>query len=172
MLEWLKRWFGWSSEKQPVSAVLTPIQRIILTDGVARTLFEDYTEHRRTERGNEEIGWVLMGVRQGDEAIALAALPADAAVFAAAVADWRGGDETASEMKKDGTPPPPALSLQGKPPIPPPGGPPPTGPPPPPVCVPPPTHPPCRERLPASGRISGTPVPAPRCGRSARWGHR
>jgi phosphopantothenoylcysteine decarboxylase/phosphopantothenate--cysteine ligase len=40
-----------------------------------------------------------------------AALPADAAVFAAAVADWRPDAEAGQKMKKDGTGRPPALSL-------------------------------------------------------------
>jgi proteasome lid subunit RPN8/RPN11 len=54
------------------------LERIVLTDGVARTLFDDYTEHRRSDRGDEEIGWILMGLRRAGEAIALAALPAGA----------------------------------------------------------------------------------------------
>ncbi len=53
-----------------------PLERVILTDGVSRTLFEDYRTHRRTARGQEEIGWVLLGLRQANEAVALAALPA------------------------------------------------------------------------------------------------
>ena len=52
------------------------IERIILTDGVAHTLFEDYTSHRHSARGNEEIGWDLLGYRHGREVIAMAALPA------------------------------------------------------------------------------------------------
>ena len=81
ILRWLSLLFGWSrSDKQAAlaNAALAPLERIILSDGVARTLFEDYAEHRRSERGDEEIGWVLLGVRQGSEAIALAALPAGA----------------------------------------------------------------------------------------------
>jgi hypothetical protein len=54
------------------------LERIVLTDGVARTLFNDYTEHRRSHRGDEEIGWILLGLRHEGEAIALAALPAGA----------------------------------------------------------------------------------------------
>ena len=44
-------------------------------------------------------------------AAVLAALPADAAVCAAAVADWRVADVPASKMKKDGSGAPPALHL-------------------------------------------------------------
>ncbi len=83
MFKWLSRLFGWSKrtkEKQATlaSVGLASLERIVLTDGVARTLFEDFAEHRRSARGDEEIGWVLMGLRQGTEAVALAALPAGA----------------------------------------------------------------------------------------------
>jgi phosphopantothenoylcysteine decarboxylase/phosphopantothenate--cysteine ligase len=44
-----------------------------------------------------------------------AALPADAAVFAAAVADWRVANEATSKMKKDRTGTPPALTFAENP---------------------------------------------------------
>jgi phosphopantothenoylcysteine decarboxylase/phosphopantothenate--cysteine ligase len=44
-----------------------------------------------------------------------AALPADAAVFAAAVADWRVANEAPSKMKKDGTGKAPALTFAENP---------------------------------------------------------
>ncbi len=53
-----------------------PLTRVILTDEVSRTLFEEYESHRQSERGKEETGWVLLGVRRADEAIVLATLPA------------------------------------------------------------------------------------------------
>src|SRR5947209_15920624 len=53
-----------------------PLRRVLLTDGVGRTLFEEFAAHRAEERGDEETGWVLMGLREHDEAIALATLPA------------------------------------------------------------------------------------------------
>src|SRR6266540_3929134 len=53
-----------------------PLRRVLLTDGVGRTLFEEYAGHRQAEHGDEETGWVLMGLREHDEAIALATLPA------------------------------------------------------------------------------------------------
>ncbi|MBI1916088.1 MAG: Mov34/MPN/PAD-1 family protein [Planctomycetes bacterium] len=53
-----------------------PLCRVLLTDGVARTLFEEYAAHRAAERGDEETGWMLLGLRERDEAIALATLPA------------------------------------------------------------------------------------------------
>lgn len=55
-----------------------PLQRLLLTDGVSRTLFEEFAKHRRSKRGDEEIGWVLLGIREGSDAIALATLPAGA----------------------------------------------------------------------------------------------
>ncbi len=47
-----------------------------MTDGVGRTLFEEYARHRAEARGEEETGWVLLGLREPREAIALATLPA------------------------------------------------------------------------------------------------
>ncbi len=43
------------------------------------------------------------------------ALPADAAIFAAAVADWRAASAVGKKMKKDGTGRPPALALAENP---------------------------------------------------------
>src|SRR5438874_13417818 len=53
-----------------------PRQRVLLTDGVGRTLFEEYGEHQAGSRGEEETGWVLLGVREEAEAIVLGTLPA------------------------------------------------------------------------------------------------
>jgi hypothetical protein len=55
-----------------------PLQRLLLTDGVSRTLFEEYAAHRAAARGEEETGWVLMGLRGAVQAVALATLPAGA----------------------------------------------------------------------------------------------
>jgi Prokaryotic homologs of the JAB domain len=55
---------------------IEPIGRLILTDEVSRVLFDEFAAHRQSERGAEETGWALLGVRQRDEAIALATLPA------------------------------------------------------------------------------------------------
>jgi hypothetical protein len=55
-----------------------PLQRLLLTDGVSRTLFEEYAAHRAAARGDEETGWVLMGLRGDIGAVALATLPAGA----------------------------------------------------------------------------------------------
>lgn len=51
---------------------------MVLTDGVAQTLFGEYASHRKTDRGAEEYGWLLLGLRQQNEAIVLATLPAGA----------------------------------------------------------------------------------------------
>ncbi|MBV9123754.1 MAG: Mov34/MPN/PAD-1 family protein [Planctomycetes bacterium] len=55
-----------------------PLKRVTLTDEVGRTLFEEYDAHRRGNRGDEETGWVLLGLRESNEAIVLATLPAGA----------------------------------------------------------------------------------------------
>jgi proteasome lid subunit RPN8/RPN11 len=54
------------------------LQRVLLTDGVGRTLFEEYAHHRAEARGDEETGWVLLGRREKNEAVVLATLPAGA----------------------------------------------------------------------------------------------
>jgi hypothetical protein len=53
-----------------------PLQRVLITDGVGRTLFQEYASHRGEARGDEETGWILLGLREADEAVALATLPA------------------------------------------------------------------------------------------------
>jgi proteasome lid subunit RPN8/RPN11 len=55
-----------------------PLERLLLTDGVSHTLFEEYAAHRDGARGDEETGWVLLGLREANEAVALATLPAGA----------------------------------------------------------------------------------------------
>jgi hypothetical protein len=52
------------------------LRRVLLTDGVGRTLFEEYAEHRTRADGEEETGWLLLGLREAEEAIILATLPA------------------------------------------------------------------------------------------------
>ncbi len=59
---------------QPIS--YGPLRRVLLSDGVAHTLFEEYAQHRSEARGDEETGWVLLGLRSADEAVVLATLPA------------------------------------------------------------------------------------------------
>ena len=54
------------------------LARVVLTDDVSRTLFEEYAAHRQSERGGEETGWVLLGTRDESEAVVLATLPAGA----------------------------------------------------------------------------------------------
>lgn len=56
-----------------------PLERVVLTDEVGRTLFEEYAAHRASpKRGDEETGWVLLGLRGSTEAVVLATLPAGA----------------------------------------------------------------------------------------------
>ena len=63
----------------PASSVAYgPLRRILLTDGVAHTLFEEYAAHRGAAHGEEETGWVLLGLRMADEAVVLGTLPAGA----------------------------------------------------------------------------------------------
>jgi len=67
------------SEPQPAPpsrSPLQPLRRVVLTDGVSRTLFEEYAEHQAGSRGEEETGWLILGHRQADEALVLATLPA------------------------------------------------------------------------------------------------
>jgi proteasome lid subunit RPN8/RPN11 len=64
------------AEAPASSGTHEPLRRILLTDGVGRTLFEEYAAHRAEERGDEETGWLLMGLREHDHAVALATLPA------------------------------------------------------------------------------------------------
>jgi proteasome lid subunit RPN8/RPN11 len=54
------------------------LERVVLTDGVGRTLFEEFATHRAEARGEEETGWVLLGLREAREAVVLATLPAGA----------------------------------------------------------------------------------------------
>jgi len=63
---------------EPLPTSYGPLQRVVLTDGCGRTLFEEYRSHRVRERGEEETGWVLMGLREESAAVVLATLPAGA----------------------------------------------------------------------------------------------
>jgi hypothetical protein len=58
--------------------VYLPLDAIALTDGVGHTLFEEYAAHREETRGDEETGWVLLGLRELSQAVVLATLPAGA----------------------------------------------------------------------------------------------
>jgi len=55
-----------------------PLSGLVLTDGVGRTLFDEYAAHEAGSCREEETGWVILGVREEEEAIALATLPAGA----------------------------------------------------------------------------------------------
>lgn len=58
--------------------VYARIKNVVLTDEVSRTLFSEYASHRKSDRGSEEIGWVLLGLREADRVVVLATLPAGA----------------------------------------------------------------------------------------------
>jgi proteasome lid subunit RPN8/RPN11 len=80
-----RAWFGPRGAATPVrhplplpSVPLGPLECLRLTDGVGRTLFEEYAAHRQEARGDEEIGWILLGLRQATDAVVLATLPAGA----------------------------------------------------------------------------------------------
>ncbi|WP_172328763.1 bifunctional phosphopantothenoylcysteine decarboxylase/phosphopantothenate--cysteine ligase CoaBC [Mangrovicoccus sp. HB161399] len=87
---------------------------------IARAL-RDLGAHVRFVTGPGEVpppaGVELVRVETAREMrdAALAALPADAAVFAAAVADWRVENASGSKMKKDGTGRAPALEFAENP---------------------------------------------------------
>lgn len=63
----------------PPQRIYRPLERVVLTDQVCRTLFEEFADHRQTPRGEEETGWVLLGIREETQAVVLATLPAGAA---------------------------------------------------------------------------------------------
>jgi hypothetical protein len=54
------------------------LERVFLTDEVNRTILEEFAAHRQDARGEEETGWVLLGVREERQATVLATLPAGA----------------------------------------------------------------------------------------------
>jgi len=65
-----------SDKADPAKVRYGPLERVELTDEVSRTLFEEYAAHRLTDRGHEEIGWMLLGTRGERDALVLATLPA------------------------------------------------------------------------------------------------
>jgi proteasome lid subunit RPN8/RPN11 len=67
-----------AARRAPAGNSYGPLQCVRLTDGVGRTLFEEYASHRAAARGEEETGWVLLGLREANEAVVLATLPAGA----------------------------------------------------------------------------------------------
>jgi proteasome lid subunit RPN8/RPN11 len=83
---------AWRREPQPhppaapavvqASQPYEELERLVLTDGVGRTLFDEYANHRAKATGDQETGWVLMGLREADHAVVLATLPAGAAAEA------------------------------------------------------------------------------------------
>jgi proteasome lid subunit RPN8/RPN11 len=62
----------------PAPIAYERLRRVVLTDQVSRALFTEYAAHRASDRGAEETGWVLLGLREAEEAVVLATLPAGA----------------------------------------------------------------------------------------------
>lgn len=76
---WLRERLPASSPRRPdpmPCRSFQPLECVVLTDGVGRTLFEEFAKHREADRGDEETGWVLLGLREEKQAIVLATLPA------------------------------------------------------------------------------------------------
>lgn len=72
-----KAWLPGAETQSPLTAVpLAPLERIIVSDGVGRTLFEQFDHHKNSSRRDEETGWVLLGLRETRQAVVLATLPA------------------------------------------------------------------------------------------------
>lgn len=65
--------------KPPAAVRCERLEHVDLTDEVSRTLFEEFAAHRASQRGEEEIGWLLMGHRLERRAVVTATLPAGAA---------------------------------------------------------------------------------------------
>jgi proteasome lid subunit RPN8/RPN11 len=61
---------------RPPAVEYQALERVVLTDGVGRTLFEEYAAHRAEACGEEETGWFLLGLRERNQAVVLATLPA------------------------------------------------------------------------------------------------
>lgn len=73
------------SSQLPASAPVLPTLRVSstieewhCTTGVLETLDQEYQEHQQSDRGDEELGWVLLGERIASRAIVQATLPAGA----------------------------------------------------------------------------------------------
>ena len=63
------------SPELPPSRNLQRLRSVILTDEVSRTLFQEYAAHRCGPRGEEEVGWALLGIREGEKAVVMATVP-------------------------------------------------------------------------------------------------
>ena len=77
---WLRSRTAPETRSQPPAgpAAYLPLDAVRITDGVGHTLFEEYASHRAEARGDEETGWVLLGLREQSQAVVLATLPAGA----------------------------------------------------------------------------------------------
>ena len=57
---------------------LKPLERVCFHDAVMATLFREFTEHRQSQRSEEETGWLILGLRDETTATVMATLPAGA----------------------------------------------------------------------------------------------
>jgi hypothetical protein len=64
------------SSEGSVTDTCIRLDRLLLTDGVGRSLFAGYEQHRQQPGASTETGWLLMGLRESSHAVALATLPA------------------------------------------------------------------------------------------------
>ncbi len=76
LLTRVRSWFRVQEPATPVCPPTKPKSRYVVTKDVAATLFNEFAEHRRTARGNEEIGWLLVGHRSGTEIHVIGTIPA------------------------------------------------------------------------------------------------
>lgn len=65
-------------DAQGEKELLGRVERALVTEGVVDTLFQDFAVHRASDRGEEEIGWLLLGHREQDHMVVEATLPAGA----------------------------------------------------------------------------------------------
>ncbi len=80
--DWLNRIASWFRRaEQPTIPLQQPEPpsvetRFVVATGVLDTLFGEYAAHRRTSRGSEEIGWLLVGYRTETEVHVVGTIPA------------------------------------------------------------------------------------------------
>lgn len=73
----LQRFISWlRHEPAGAGAPFAKARSFAVAEGVIRTLFDEFAAHRQTDRGNEEIGWLLLGKRTDTGIMILGTLPA------------------------------------------------------------------------------------------------
>lgn len=64
---------GTATTNPPVEATKLPAA-VRIHSGVLRTMFDDFHEHKATDRGQEETGWLLLGRRSGTDGVIVEAV--------------------------------------------------------------------------------------------------